>query len=200
MNRTTDDIDDRRRQWISEHKGVSLIQRRRAEILGRDLHRRRRSDVLPSPDQHEDEVTPPLWQRGWHTPADHIEVGVVVALAFIAPIGWAAARGLSNYLTTLIRHQRLNAYPLAVLFGSSAALGVFLPMLYDPPATFTGAVMVPWIIGQFPATLLGTALYGIAEGWLAIPESEDWLPLQRPEPDVVPLAIIESDDQTPPLP
>ncbi len=196
MQTCTERVDDLRREWIMHHQGPFLMQHRRAELLGRSLRRRRRDDFAPSPDQHEDEVTPNIWQRQWHTPADYGEGALVLVLSVVAPAGWAGARVLSNYLVTLIP-QRLYAYPLALLFGLAALTGVALPMFYDPPMSVLGVLVVPWVLGQIPAGLSITAGYGILEGWLAIPESQDWLPLQRPEAEIEAIEIMEARDHTP---
>ncbi|WP_078354600.1 hypothetical protein [Mycobacteroides chelonae] len=196
MRTCTEHVDDLRREWIMHNQGPFLMQHRRAELLGRSLRRRRRDEFAPSPDQHEDEVTPSILQRQWHTPADYAEGALVLVLAIVAPAGWAGARVLSNYLVSLIP-QRLYAYPLALLFGLAALTGIALPIFYDPPMSLLGVLIVPWMIWQVPAALLIAAGYGILEGWLAIPESQDWLPLKRPEAEIEAFEIMEARDHTP---
>ena len=59
-----DRIDETRLAWIAAHQGISVIQRRRAELLGRDHRDRQRARASVIVDPHDDTVIPPLWLRG----------------------------------------------------------------------------------------------------------------------------------------
>src|SRR4051812_27040959 len=79
------DIDEARHAWIVGHQSVSMIQRRRAEVLVRQLRARARRAANAACDPHDDTVIPPLWLRAAKSPASRIEMFVVVAAALIAP-------------------------------------------------------------------------------------------------------------------
>ena len=51
-----DRFDEMRRAWIAAHQGTSTIQRRRAEVLGRDVRARQRAVANAVPDPHDDTV------------------------------------------------------------------------------------------------------------------------------------------------
>src|SRR5271167_1742796 len=85
-----DRFDERRRAWIAAHQGTSTIQRRRAEVLGRDVRSRQRAVANAVPDPHDDTVLPPLWLRNAHLPAAQLELMGVLALTLLAPVGWPA--------------------------------------------------------------------------------------------------------------
>ena len=85
-----DRFDEMRRARIAAHQGMSTIQRRRAEVLGRDGRARRRAVANAVPDPHDDTVLPPLWLRNAHSPAAQLELMGVLALTLLAPVGWPA--------------------------------------------------------------------------------------------------------------
>jgi hypothetical protein len=84
-----DRFDEMRRAWIAAHQGTSTIQRRRAEVLGRDVRSRQRAVANAVPDPHDDTVLPPLWLRNAHSPAAQLELMGVLALTLLAAVGLA---------------------------------------------------------------------------------------------------------------
>jgi hypothetical protein len=69
-------------------------------------------------------------------------------------------------------------------------------LLYDPDTTLAQTVLVPWVLGQLPATALAAGIYGIFEGWLTVDGSRDWWPM-RPPPAAESVDFgLEPDDLT----
>jgi hypothetical protein len=85
-----DRFDEMRRAWIAAHQGASTIQRRRAELLGREVRARQRAIATAVPDPHDDTVIPPLWLRAANSPASQLELLGVLAAAVLTPLGWLA--------------------------------------------------------------------------------------------------------------
>ena len=172
-----DRFDEMRRAWIAAHQGTSTIQRRRAEVLGRDVRARQRAVANAVPDPHDDTVLPPLWLRNAHSPAAQLELIGVVALTLLAPVGWPVGWLVKTAVTRLIP-QTLRAFPIAALLCSGAVLGALIAVMYDPAGH---AVLVVWACAQVAAVPLVAGVYGIAEGWLAVHGSADWWPLAPPQ-------------------
>jgi len=126
-----DRFDEMRRAWIAAHQGTSTIQRRRAEVLGRDVRARQRAVANAVPDPHDDTVLPPLWLRNAHSPAAQLELMGVLALTLLAPLGWPAGWLVKTAVTRLIP-QALRAFPIAALLWSGAGLGALIVLTYDP--------------------------------------------------------------------
>jgi hypothetical protein len=83
-----DRFDEVRRAWVAARQGASSIQRRRGEVLGRNVRARQRAVASAVPDPHDDVVTPPLWLRTAKSPASQVELLLVVMSAVVAPVGW----------------------------------------------------------------------------------------------------------------
>ena len=181
----SDKFDEARRAWVARHQGWSLIQRRRAEQLGRRVRARQRSTVAALPDPHDDTSLPPLILRAAKSPTSQVELVVVAILAVCVPLGWLAGVAIKSVLVNLIP-QTLRAFPIAALLWSGAALGAPILALYDPAPTFGQMVVVPWLCVQLAAAPVMAGVYGIAEGWLAIPGSDQWWPLTPAEPALSP--------------
>ena len=176
----SDRFDEVRRAWIAAHQGVSTIQRRRAELLGRKVRARQRAVAAAVPDPHDDTVIPPLWLRTTKSPASQVELLVVVLAALLLPVGWLGARLLNRAVTQLIPGT-LRAYPIATLLWSGAALALCIVAFYNPGRTLTQIVVTPWVCAQVAAVPFTTGIYGIAEGWIAVPGSDQWWPLTPPK-------------------
>jgi hypothetical protein len=178
-----DRYDEMRRAWIAAHQGFSVIQRRRAELLGRKVRARQRVIASAVPDPHDDTVIPPLWLRVANSPASQLELVSILVAAALAPLGWLAGWALKHIVTQLIPGT-LRAYPIAALLWCGAALGLLIIVLYDPAPTFRQTVLVPWLCAQLAAAFVAAGLYGVAEGWLAVPGSRQWWPLTPPKPPI----------------
>jgi hypothetical protein len=174
-----DRFDEMRRAWIAAHQGASAIQRRRAEVLGRRIRSRQRQVATAVPDPHDDTVLPPLVLRTVTSHAAQLELIVVVVAALVAPLGWPSGWLLKTTVTQLIP-RTLRGFPIAALMWSGALLGALVLVLYDPSPTLGQAVLVPWLCVQIAAVPVVAAVYGIADGWLAVPGSLAWWPLTPP--------------------
>jgi hypothetical protein len=175
----TDRFDELRRAWIAGHQGWSTIQRRRAELLGRRVRARQRAVANAVPDPHDDTELPPLLLRSTISLASRVELLIVMGAAVLAPVGWVAGWGTKHVVTGLIPGT-LRAYPIAALLWSGATLGALIVLFYDPAPTFTQMVFTPWVCLQVAAAPVVAGVYGIADGWLAVPGSTSWWPLRPP--------------------
>jgi hypothetical protein len=184
-----DRFDEVRRAWIAEHQGWSTIQRRRAEQVGRRVRARQRRRAAAVPDPHDDTVLPPLWLRSAKSPASQAEMTLVLLGALVAPLGWCGGWMVKNLLAQLIP-STLRGYPVAALLWSGAGLGLLTTLLcqavYDPAGSLGQVVLLPWGCVQLAAVPAVAGLYGIAEGWLAVPGSQQWWPLTPPKRPLTP--------------
>jgi hypothetical protein len=167
---------EERRAWIAAHAGILLFQKRRAELLGKQIRARDRARVGVRPDPHDDDVTPPLVFRQTSTATGGFETAIVAVCAIAAPLGWPLGRLLYGWITTLIP-ERLLGYPIPALFATAAVCGFPLPLLYEPSPSVWSVIVVPWLFAQIPAVFLTAGIYGVLEGWLAVEGSSHWWPL-----------------------
>ena len=140
---------------------------------------RQRHVATAVPDPHDDTVLPPLALRSAHSRAAQVELIAVIAAALIAPMGWPLGWLVKTALTQRIP-DTLRGLPIAALLWSGAFLGALVPVLYDPSPTLVQAALVPWLCVQVVAVPVVAGIYGIAEGWLAVPGSNAWWPLPPP--------------------
>jgi hypothetical protein len=175
-----DRFDEMRRTWIAAHQGFSTIQRRRAEVLGRKVRARQRAIATAVPDPHDDTVIPPLWLRTTKSCASQVELLAVTVAAIVVPLGWIGGWLFQAAVTQLIP-SRLRAFPIAALLWSGALLGLLIVVIYDPAPTFGQVVFAPWLCLQLAAVPSVAGVYGLAEGWLAVPGSNQWWPLTPPK-------------------
>jgi hypothetical protein len=104
----------------------------------------------------------------------------MVLAALVAPIGWPAGFAVYRAIVRLIP-QTLRAFPIAAMLWAGTALGVLGVLLYklsyDPAGSFGQIAVLPWLCLQVAAVPVVAAIYGIANGWLAVGGSEQWWPL-----------------------
>jgi hypothetical protein len=175
-----DRFDELRRSWIAKHQGWSVIQRRRAEQLGRRVRARQRHRASAVPDPHDDTVLPPIWLRTAKSPSAQLELAVVMIVGLLVPLGW-----LGGWLVKIILVQsipgRLRGFPIAALLWSGAGLGLLTLLLsyvaYDPAGSLGEVALLPWGCLHLAAVPAVAGVYGIAEGWLAVSRSRLWWPL-----------------------
>jgi hypothetical protein len=60
-------------------------------------------------------------------------------------------------------------------------LGGVILVFYDPAPSPGQVVAMPWRCVQVAAIPAVAGLCGIAEGWLAVPRSDQWWPLTPPQ-------------------
>lgn len=171
-----DKFDELRRAWIADHQGWSMIQRRRAEQLGRQVRSRQRRAATAVPDPHDDTVMPPLVLRAAKSPAAQLELMAVTILAALLPLGWLGGLALKSAVVKLIP-STLRGFPIAALLWSGTALGLVILICYRPGPTLTQTVAAPWWCAQIAAVPAIAGCYGLLDGWLAIAGSKRWWPL-----------------------
>jgi hypothetical protein len=171
-----DKFDELRRAWIAGRQGWSTIQRRRAELLGRRVRARQRAVAAAVPDPHDDTAIPPLVLRTAKSPAAQVELMGVTLLAIALPLGWFGGWALKHVVVRLIP-TTLRAYPIAGLLWSGVVLGAAILVCYDPEPSLAQTVEVPWLCAQVAAIPVIAGLYGVLDGWLAVPCSDRWWPL-----------------------
>ena len=175
-----DRFDEVRRAWIAEHQGWSTIQRRRAELLGRRVRMRQRRRASAVPDPHDDTMLPPMWLRSTKSPAAQVELTVVLLAALLVPLGWLGGWLVKSAVVRWIPGT-LRSYPIAALLWSGAGLGLLTVLLgqasYDDAGSLRQALLLPWVCLQIAAVSAVAGVYGIADGWLAVPGSQQWWPL-----------------------
>lgn len=179
MSAPVDRFDEVRRRWIALHQHTFIFQKRRAELLAQQI--RIRAEILTGArvDPADDNVIHPLWMRPIKTPYAALDFAIVVVAAVLAPIGWPAGRAVYKAVVQLIP-DTLRSYPIAAFMWASVVTGLPLVLLYDPDTTVAQTVLLPWVLGQLPATALAAGVYGILEGWLAVDGSRDWWPMRPP--------------------
>jgi hypothetical protein len=179
-NLSPDRFDDLRREWIAFRQGDSLIQRRRAELLGRIVRKRQRIQTVAVPDPHDDTVLPWILWRQAKSRFSKFEVFLVMVVGALIPVGWPAGWLLKSAITALIP-DTLRGYPIAALVWSGTGLGVVTilvyQMAYDPAGSFGQIAVLPWGTIQLSSIPLVAGVYGILEGWLAVDGSDQWWPL-----------------------
>lgn len=184
MPAPTDRFDDVRRKWIARHQHTFIFQKRRAEILSRQIRDRAQENTGARVDPADDDIIHPMWARPPETIYAAVDWIIVLTAALLAPIGWIAGRGVYVFTIQLIP-DTLRSYPIAAFMWGAVAVGFPLPIVYGlayaDNNSFTATVIVPWIVAQMPATLLAAGIYGIVEGWLAVDGSRDWWPMRPPE-------------------
>ncbi|ASX03557.1 hypothetical protein [Mycobacterium intracellulare] len=192
-----DRYDELRREWIAEHTGIWNMQKRRAELLNRQIRKRVRMAAAARPNPHDDNVIHPHWARNGSTVDIIVERIVVGLCALLSPVGWLAGRLLYHYLVQFIP-GRLRAYPIPALLTAAAVIGTLTALLYSPDDTLIGTIVPPYVLAQIPATFAAAGIYGILNGWLAIDGSASWWP-RTPPPLPVDLTIpMGPDDLTAP--
>lgn len=197
MSVPADRFDEIRRRWIARHQHTFIFQKRRAEILARQIRDRATEKSGARVDPADDDVIHPLILRPVKTVYAGVDMAIVCTAALLAPLGWLAGRAIYRMLIQLIPEQ-LRSYPVAACMWAAVLVGAPLPLLYEPTGSLAGTVLAPWLLAQLPAALLTAGLYGILEGWLAVDGARDWWPM-RPPPEHEEIDFgLDADDLTMP--
>ncbi|OBJ90370.1 hypothetical protein [Mycobacterium asiaticum] len=198
MSVPPDRFDEIRRKWIARNQRTFIFQKRRAEILARNIRDRDQVRTGARVDPADDDVIHPWYARPVETPYAMLDWVILMTAGVAAPLGWVAGKGLSKCIVQLIPGE-LRSYPVAALFWASALIGAPLPLLYEPGDSLYSSLVVPWLAAQIPATLLIAGIYGIVEGWLVVDGARDWWPM-RPCPlaEDIDFGFPQSDDMTGP--
>lgn len=172
------------------------------EKLDIQIRRRYAAKVLAAPSRRDDLPRNPLPARGHASVIGQIEwCGFAIMMLFI-PLGWLVGRVVYQIALALIP-ATIRSYPIVAFLWGSLLPGAAILVFYDPAPGLGSKVLWVWVAAQFPAALLIAGLYGIVEGWLAVPGSLQLRPTNLPALEISPVdaeAIIGADDITaPPL-
>ncbi|MDQ1246194.1 MAG: hypothetical protein QG597_561 [Actinomycetota bacterium] len=180
MSTPPDRFDEIRRKWIARHQYSFGFQKKRQEALARQIRDRVGVDTGARGDPADDDIMHSWFMRGHDTVYAKKDLWLYGVAGIAAPLGWPLGKALYHSIIQAIPGQ-LRSYPVAALAWAAVIVGIPLPLLYSPGDSWTSTVIVPLVIAQFPAALLAAALYGIAEGWLAVDGARDWWPMSPPE-------------------
>ncbi len=192
-----DRFDDLRREWIADHQGIFTMQKRRAQVLNRQIRKRNRIIAGARPNPHDDNVIHGLLFRRPTTFEDGVELLIVGATGLLTPVGWGLGVLLYKSLLTYIPN-RLRAYPIPALLWTGFGIGVLTALIYTPGDSWNATLIAPYLIAQIPAAFAIAGVYGILYGWIAVDGSTEMWPM-APPPVPVELDIpLGPDDLTAP--
>ena len=196
-----DRFDEVRRKWIARNQRTFIFQKRRAEILARQIRDRDTERTGARVDPADDDVIHPWYSRPVKTTYAAADWAIFMTAGVLAPLGWPVGKALSKTIVELIPGE-LRSYPIAAFMWSAAIVGVPLPVLLwltGPGDSLVSAAGVPWLLAQVPAALLTAGVYGILEGWLAVDGARDWWPMRPPDDvDEIDFGFLQADDLTGP--
>jgi hypothetical protein len=174
-----DRFDEIRRKWIARNQRSFIFQKRRAEILARQIRDRATENSGARVDPADDDVIHPFLMRSHQTKYAALDAIVVGTAAALAPLGWPLGRAVYK-LTVQLIPDGIRSYPVAAFMWAAVVIGLPMPLLYSPTDSLIDTVFVPYLFAQIPAAALAAGVYGILEGWLAVAESRDWWPMRPP--------------------
>jgi hypothetical protein len=190
-----DRFDEIRRKWIARNQHTFIFQKRRGEILARQIRDRATENSGARVDPADDDIIHPFLMRSHQTKYAAVDAIVVVSAAALAPLGWPLGRLLYKMTVQLIP-EGIRSYPIAAFTWAAVVIGLPLLLLYGPTDSLIGTVLVPYLFAQIPAAALAAGVYGILEGWLAVAGSRDWWPMRPPPVQEVVDFGWERDDVT----
>lgn len=174
-----------RAAWILNHAGPYGFQRRRGQQLLFDYDEQRRMKVGAPFNANVQAINERIWRRSIDSLAGGWERLVVGGAAVLFPVAWPLGRLLYMWLARKVAdpHTGEVAIPIVALSWISAVWMVLFMLSFDPSgSTFSGVVVLPWLMIQGAGTFLMAAVYAVMEGWLAIRGSTAWWPY--PEKDL----------------
>jgi hypothetical protein len=181
MSVPDDRFDEIRRKWIASNQRSFIFQKRRAEILARQIRNRATENSGARVDPADDDVIHHFLVRMWsnNTPYAIRDAVIIFAAALLAPLGWPLGFGLYK-LTVQLIPEGIRSYPIAAFMWAAVVIGLPMPLLYGPTDSLIGTVFVPYLFAQIPAAAMAAGVYGVLEGWLAVAGSRDWWPMRPP--------------------
>ncbi len=154
MSAPADRFDEIRRKWIARHQHTFIFQKRRAEILARQI--RDRAQILSGArvDPADDDIIHPLLMRPVTTPyagcgCRHCSRRRGAGADRLA----CRSGGLQGCRSANSRY--LRTFPVAAFMWASAVTGLPLVLLYDPDTTLAQTVLLPWLAGSAAGHRLG---------------------------------------------
>lgn len=192
-----DKFDDLRHEWIADHQSIFTMQKRRAQVLNRQIRKRNRIIAGARPNPYDDNVIHGLLFRRPTTFEDGLQLVMVGVCALLAPVGWCLGALLYRCLLAYIPN-RLRAYPIPALLWTAVGIGVLTAIIYTPGESWSATLVAPYLIAQIPAAFAAAGVYGILYGWIAVDGSTEMWPM-APPPVPVELDIpLGPDDLTAP--
>jgi len=210
MSVPPDRFDEIRRKWIARYQRTFIFQKRRAEVLARQIRDRAALNSGARVDPADDDVIHPFLMRSHQTKYAALDAIIVGTAAVLAPIGWPLGRLVYKLTVQQTDDEKiLRSFPIAAFMWAAVAIGLPMALLYSPTDSLVGTLLAPYLLAQLPATALAAGVYGILEGWLAVDGSRDWWPM-RPratrdnvdfgwEPDDLSLPGVFQTEPTPEL-
>jgi hypothetical protein len=194
-----DKYDEIRRKRIGRYQYSFAFQKRRAELLARQIRDCDTERANARSDPADDDIMHPWWLRPVNTPYAALDWAIFMTAGVLAPIGWPVGKAIYKAVVQLIPDE-LCGYPIAACCWAAVMTGLPLPIICAlcSPGDLTSALVVPWLIAQLPAASLGAGVYGILEGWLAIEASRSIWPMRPPPQSDDVYVGVESDDLTRP--
>ena len=102
MSVPADRFDEIRRKWIARHQHTFIFQKRRAEILARQIRDRAAEKSGARVDPADDDVIHPLIARPVKTIYAGVDMAIVCTAALLAPLGWMGGKAIYRMLVQLI--------------------------------------------------------------------------------------------------
>lgn len=194
-----------RAMWILNHAGEYDFQRRRANLLQAAYDDRRRQLAGTGFNRHVQAITEKFYLRAVASRAAGKETVVVIGCALIFPVAWPLGRWLYLWLVRRVEHVRASgkneglwSIPVTALAFIGVAVLLIGTIAVDPSTatTFLGAVTPAWIIVQGAGMFLMASVYGILEGWIAVPGTNGWWPFPPPALPPAGSLAVQGDSHT----
>ena len=122
MSVPADRFDEVRRRWIARHQHTFIFQKRRAELLARQIRDRAAENSGARVDPADDDVIHPLIARPVKTIYAGVDMAIVCTAALLAPLGWMAGKAIYRMLVQLIPGE-LRSYPVAACMWAAVVGG-----------------------------------------------------------------------------
>lgn len=194
-----------RAMWIRNHAGPYNFQRRRADLLMTAYDDRKRLVAGTDYNRHVQAVTEKLRRRFIQSLAGWEEALIVAGCAVIFPVAWPLGRLLYLWLVRRVElaraaeaSQGLWSIPITALAWISVALELIAAVVIDPSSatTFLGVVLPGWILTQGAGVFLMASVYGVLEGWVAVPGTTGWWPFPPPKLPPAGSFAVQSESHT----
>ncbi|WP_454793802.1 hypothetical protein [Mycolicibacterium lutetiense] len=184
MESTTLVFAEKRASWILRNAREYGFQRRRGELLKLEFDDLNRHMAGVDFNMHYQGITERLYLRSNTSRAAIKELIVVVGCAVLFPLAWPLGRLLYRWMAQRITTspKTADSIPITALAWIGAALMLLGSIVIDPgsASSFMWVLLLPWIMVQGAGTFLMASVYGVLEGWLAVPGSTDWWPAPPP--------------------
>lgn len=118
-----DRFDEIRRKWIARYQHGFTFQKRRQEVLARQIRDRAWEKTGARVDPADDDVIHSLFRRGHTTVYALQDLAIIGVLAIAAPMGWPLGKALYHSVIQLIPEE-LRSYPITAFMWAAVAVGL----------------------------------------------------------------------------